>query len=212
MIRIAAAIVAVIAWGGLVIQFGASSEKAGSALGGILSMLRFFTVLTNLGLAILFTAIAAGRGWALRPRLFAGLLLAILLVGIVYGLLLRGLETLTGGAAVANVLLHNVTPILVPLFWLAFVPKGRLRWADTWRSTLFPLGYFVYALAIGAASGRYPYPFMNVAQIGWGATLLNAALMATGFVIVGLAVVALDRRLATSRPPSSSHPSGSRDI
>ena len=40
---------------------------------------------------------------------------------------------------------------------------------------------------------------MNVAQIGWGATLTNALAMAAGFLVTGFLLVWLDGRLARNR-------------
>jgi hypothetical protein len=191
--RIAAALVALIAWTGLVIQLGASRELTGAAGSALWEMLRYFTIIANLLVAILFTAVALGSRRAASPFLLGGATLAILLVGIVYMLLLRGLLELSAGALVADILLHKVTPVVVPLWWLGFAPKGGLGARDPWLWALLPLAYFAYALARGAQDNRYPYPFMNVTQLGWGQTLLNALLMAAGFLIAGYGLLWLDR-------------------
>lgn len=120
--------------------------------------------------------------------------LSIVLVGVVYALLLAGERELSGGSLVADVLLHRVTPILVPVFWLMFVPKGRLTRRDPYLWALYPLIYFAYAMFRGALDGRYAYPFINAARLGWPHVVLNAALIAIGFFGVGEAFVYLDRR------------------
>jgi hypothetical protein len=194
--RLAAALIALIAWAGLGIQLQASTELMGSTGAALWAMLRFFTVLANVLVALIFTGVAFGSRRAGTPFLLGGVTLAILLVGIVYGLLLNGLLELSGGALLADTLLHKVTPVLVPFWWLAFAPKGGLRNRDPLLWALLPLVYFGYALLRGGADGRYPYPFMNVAQLGWGQTLLNALLMAAGFLVAGLLLVWLDRFLA----------------
>jgi hypothetical protein len=43
--------------------------------------------------------------------------------------------------------------------------------------------------------GRYPYPFMDIGKLGVGPTLFNAAAIALAFIVAGLAMVWLDRRL-----------------
>lgn len=194
--RLAAALIALIAWAGLAIQWQASTAMTGGAGAALWAMLRFFTVLTNLLVAIHFTALALGSRQATRPFPLGATTLAILLVGIVYFLLLRGLLELSAGALLADRLLHMVTPALVPLWWLAFAPKGGLRPRDPWLWALLPLGYFAYALARGAGDGLYPYPFMNVARLGWGQTLLNGLLIAAGFLLAGYLLMLLDRALA----------------
>lgn len=192
--RLAAALIALIAWAGLAVQLRASIGLAGSAGGALSEMLRYFTVLTNLLVATTFSAAALGR--RVSAFTFGGVTLAILLVGVVFALLLNGLIELSGGALLADFLMHRVTPALVPLWWLAFAAKGRLVRRDPFVWMLYPIAYFAYALARGAFDGRYPYPFMNVDRIGWLQTGLNAVEIAAGFLLVGLLLVRLDHRLA----------------
>jgi hypothetical protein len=194
MPRVAAALIALIAWFGLAIQFSATFA-AQESLGATLWILaRFFTVLTNLIVAFTFTALALGR--QVSPSLLGGVTLAIALVGAVYVLLLRGLLELSGGALLADTLLHKVVPVLAPLWWLVFAPKGGLHRRDPWLWALYPLTYFAYAIARGLSGDKYPYPFMNVDEIGWPQTLINSALIALCFVVAGYAMTWLDRRLA----------------
>jgi hypothetical protein len=191
--------VALVAWIGLAVQWRASTELAGSAGMAVWVMLRFFTIIANLIVAVVLTGFALGRPRCATPRLLGGVTLAILLVGVVYGLLLRGLLELSGGAQLADTLLHKVTPVLVLLFWLAFALKGGLTYRDPWVWAILPLVYFAYALARGAVEGRYPYPFMNLAQLGWQRTVINAALIALGFVATGYVLVWLDGAMARRR-------------
>ena len=194
--RAAAGFVGAVAWAGLAVQFAASAELAGSAGAAVWAMLRYFTILTNLIAALLFTAIALGRAPGRLPFLLGGATLAILLVGIVYALLLRGLLELSGGARLADFLLHTATPVLVPLYWLAFAPKGGLARRDPWLWALYPLAYFVYALARGAAEGLYAYPFLDAGRLAPAEIALNALVMAAGFLLAGHGLLRLDRRLA----------------
>jgi hypothetical protein len=193
--RVFAAMIAALAWGGLAVQFFALFAESGSVMGSLGTMLVYFTITTNLIVAVLFTGMAAGLRGFDRPMVVAGTMLAIVLVGVVYHLLLRGLTELSGGSLVANVLLHQVTPVVVPVFWLVFVRKGALRLVDPLLWAIYPLGYLVYALVWGGMHGRYPYPFLNVEEIGWGRVWLNAAVIAAGFMVAGWGVVGLDRSI-----------------
>jgi methionine-R-sulfoxide reductase len=202
--RIAAAAVALVALAGLEVQLEASIGLTGTAVAALAEMLRYFTIIANLLAAFVFGSIALGGRRYATPFALGGVTLALLLVGIVYGLLLNGLLSLSGGALLADTLLHKVTPVLVPLWWLAFAPKGGLKPRDPLLWALLPLAYFGYALARGAMDGRYPYPFMNVAELGVARTLLNAVLMAAGFLLCGALLVWLDRAMAglTRRMPA----------
>ena len=122
-----------------------------------------------------------------------------MLVGIVYNLLLRGLLELSGGAKLADHLLHEVVPLLVPLFWLFLAPKGRLTGRDAVWWAAHPLAYLIYALVRGAVDGKYPYPFLNVAKLGGLQVAINCLLIGIGFLVASYGFVWLDRRLA-ARP------------
>lgn len=193
--RIAAILIALVVWAGLAVQFRASLAMAGSVPQTLWVMLRFFTIIANLLTAFAFTAIAIGRDRWLTPARLGGITLAMMLVGIVYALLLQGLLELSGGAALADLLLHKVTPILVPLFWLVFAPHRTLTSRDAIGWAALPLAYFVYALVRGRFEGVYAYPFLNVAKLGWPQVLATAVVMALCFLLAGQAMVWLDRRL-----------------
>ena len=190
MPRAAAALVAILCWAGLAVQFSAtygSQHHVGAAL-WILA--RFFTILTNLLVAIVMTGVAIGR----RESAFTlgGLTLAILLVGVVYAFLLAGLHELRGQALVADFLLHKVSPVLMALWWLLFAPRAKLKWSAPLWWTIYPLAYFAYAVVRGAAEHKDPSPFMDVGKIGWLQTALNAGGMAMAFILAGFLLVWID--------------------
>jgi hypothetical protein len=191
MPRAAAALVALVCWVGLAVQFSASYRDNGDVLETLWALARFFTILTNLAVAIVMTRVAAGG--AVPPTVRGGVTLAILLVGGVYGILLKGTVELHGAALTADSLLHKVSPVAMALDWLLFVPHGRLRWnAPAWWA-LYPIGYYVYGLARGAIDGRFPYYFMDPGRMGVERVAVYAAVIATGFVMAGLFLVVLDR-------------------
>ena len=196
--RPAAALIALVGCAGLAVQFSATQSATGSVGETIWILTRFFTVLTNLVVAVSFTAMASGR--RISPFLMGGITLAIVLVGLVYMLLLRGLIELSGGRLLADFLLHKAVPLLVPIYWFVFAPKGGLRWRDPWLWALYPLLYFAYAIARGLSGDRYPYPFMDVGELGWLQTLINAGAIAAVFIVVGYALVWLDRRRVVKAP------------
>ncbi|HKX92444.1 MAG TPA: Pr6Pr family membrane protein [Sphingomicrobium sp.] len=191
MPKLAAAVVAMICWAGLAIQFSATYSNHPDLLTTLWILLRYFTVLTNLLVALAMTAVALGQ--RLSTFILGGLTLAILLVGAVYMMLLRGLLELSGGALLADILLHKVAPLAMAGWWLLFVPRAKLRWNAPWWWALYPLAYFAYALARGLSGDKYPYPFMDVARLGWLQVAINAGGIALGFILVGFALVWVDR-------------------
>lgn len=194
--RMVAALVALIAWIGLAVQFKASFEQQTSVVVTLWIMFRYFTIVANFLAAVLFTRIALSRNKIGSASLLGGFTLAMLLVGIIYWLLLRGMIELSGGAKLADLLLHSVTPVLVPLYWLIFAQKGRLRARDPLLWLILPAAYLAYALARGAMEGIYAYPFIDVARIGWLQTATTAIMIASGFLAAGYALVWLDHQMA----------------
>jgi hypothetical protein len=191
MPKAAAALVALICWAGLAIQFRATYASHHDVAATLWILLRFFTVITNLLVAVVMTAAALRR--RASPFVLGGLTLAILLVGAVYLTLLRGLLELSGGALLADTLLHKVAPLATAAWWLLFAPRAKLRWSAPWWWALYPLAYFAYAVARGVLlRDKYPYPFMDVGRLGWPQTLLNAAGIAMAFLLAGFALVWID--------------------
>ena len=195
---IAAGVIAIVAWVGLVIQFGASMALVHAPGRTLWVMARYFTVLANLAVALLFTAIASRPRWQ-PPRLIGGVTIAIVLVGVVYATLLAGLLHLSGGAKIADLLLHRVTPVLVPLFWVGATRHGRLTHRDPAIWAAAPLAYWVYALIRGRSEGIYAYPFLDVARNGWPTTIVIALIIAAAFFAAGHAMVWLDQQLKRLR-------------
>jgi hypothetical protein len=191
--RTAAAIVALSAWAGLGLQFVDSYQLAGNRpIAALWFMLEYFTITTNILVAVAFTALAFG--YTVTPRALGGIMLSIVLVGVIYNTLLRDIPI--GNAptsALANTLVHRVTPILVPLFWIAFVTKGQLQWQDALWWAAYPIAYLVYVLVRGHFTQHYPYPFINVASIGWQSTWINAAGIAIAFIASSCILIGIDR-------------------
>ena len=194
--RSLALLIALIAWLGIAIHVVEIWSMTGSLSTAVSILGGYFTILTNLIIAISFTILAVRGPAAIGASSLSGITISIGLVGIVYGLLLQGLYVLTGGAAISNVLLHMITPVLVPIYWFFCVPRGRLRWHDPALWALYPLAYLVYALVRGTAEGSFAYPFIDYVANGIPTTAVTVAIITLAFLVVGWLMVALDKRLA----------------
>jgi hypothetical protein len=195
----AAALVAIVCWAGLAVQFAATYGVQHDVTATLWVLARFFTILTNLLVAVTMTWVAIGR--KVSPEVLGGLTVALLLVGVIYMTLLRGLMHLNGAALIADTLFHKVSPVLMALWWLLFAPRAKLRWSAPILWAVYPLGYLIYVLARGRMDGRYPYPFIDVGKLGWLQTALNVGGIALGFILAGFALVWIDswRPLGSSR-------------
>jgi hypothetical protein len=186
---------------GMIPPLANHSAEHGGLLAGAWSLLRYFTIITNTLVGLVFAAIAWRGSQAVSPRLLGAVMLAIVLVGVVFNLLLGGLTHATMWDWLGDRIHHVVMPVLVPLWWLAFAPKGKLTWSDPLRWSLFPLAYAAYIfLRVGLETPgpevAYPYFFMDANRLGYAAAIANMAAIALGFVLTGLGVVWLDRHLA----------------
>jgi hypothetical protein len=191
MRNLAAALIAIVCWAGLAIQFAHSYGFEHQVPLTLWVIGRFFTVTTNLLVALVMTWVAIGR--RASPELLGGLTLSIILVGAVYWALLQNLHHPEGAAHIANILMHRVAPIGMVLWWLLFAPRGRLKWSAAWLWVAYPIAYFIYALVRGHFDGKYPYPFIDVGHLGWLQVAINAGGIALGFIICGFLLVWVDK-------------------
>jgi hypothetical protein len=169
---------------------------------GVINTLSYFTILTNLLVAIVVSASALRDNsdtFLTRPSTMSATALYIFVVGLIYSLVLRALWEPTGLQRAADVALHDLMPILYVLYWLLFVPKGTLRWSQPIYWLIYPTVYFIYSLLRGAVTGQYLYPFGDVNALGHATVLINGALLLGVFFVLGLIVVAVDHAIARFR-------------
>jgi hypothetical protein len=194
---------ALLGWLGLGLQLSVvlqARQDAGlGALGGIINFLGYFTIWTNLFAAIALTCHALTFKSRLanaitRPGVMTGIATCIALVGITYHSLLRRLWDPAGSQLLADNLLHSAVPALFLIFWWLFVAPARASWRTALRWAIFPAIYLVVALLRGAIDGFYAYPFIDVAQLGYGRVLVNAAGVLLAFLAIALVLIWLDKR------------------
>ena len=204
--RLYAGAAALLGWCALVLQLylllAVSLTNGNGLIVGTMRFFSFFTILTNMIVALALTWAWLHKNangdtdttrFFARPNVTTGIAASVALVGIAYNLLLRHLWQPQGLQWVADELLHDVMPVVFVLYWWFFVAKGRYGWHNVLSWLIYPTLYFVYALGQGGLSGWYPYPFLDVAQLGYARVLVNAAGVLSGFVIIAFVLVILDR-------------------
>lgn len=192
--------IAVIGWLALVAQLVLHLKIPGVESGELL--IRFFsyyTILTNLLVAVFATAqlLASDntqKGLLFGPGMETAIALHITIVGVIYNLLLRGLWTEGGLQAVLNDVLHTLIPIMVLIYWWKFTNASVLRYGQIFSWLIYPVVYFVFIGLRGAASGWYPYPFLDVTTIGYPQALLNCLFVALAFLSFSLILVFLGKK------------------
>ena len=158
----------------------------------------YFTILTNILVALSFTALLLRQGssWRRffsRPGVLTAIAVYIAVVGIVYNLVLRALWKPEGLQRMVDELLHTVIPLLYIVFWLINVSHSALSWKAILSWLIYPFIYFLYVLAGGALSGFYPYPFVNVREHGYGAVLLNSLYIMCAFVFLSAVFISIGK-------------------
>jgi hypothetical protein len=155
-----------------------------------LNFFTFFTILSNLlAMAVL---LEGGRrqltGQPPLPDLWRGAAVVYMTVTyLVFAVLLRDLqEELQTHVGWVDSVLHRVTPIVLMVDWLIEPPHQPIpfrRAVMPWLA--FPLAWTAFTLVRGAIDGRYPYPFLDPANGGYGVV----ALYCVGILVLFLAVV-----------------------
>jgi hypothetical protein len=192
----------------LVLQFAltipARLEAGDMIFGAVIFYFTFFTILTNLALVLIYAAELwpqAGLSWFRRPVTRGMLAAAIVLVALFYHFVLAATWQPVGLWAVADGLLHYVTPIFYVLWWALFVRHGLLKWSDVPSMLVPPIIYLVYAMIRGALMGEYPYPILEANRLGYGQVAINVFLVLIGLSVLCLIVVAADRLLTRAPLP-----------
>jgi hypothetical protein len=207
--RLFAAAIAALGWAAIGTQVPLTLSDATAAGNpawlGLVNLFSYFTILTNLAVAIAATIAARGdvTSWWAGAPVRAALALYIIIVGLIYQTLLKGLIPMAGTRLVIDTIFHAIIPLAWPIWWFAF---GRGAHPLPWRAAVgwlgFPLVYGFYSVVRGAASGRWPYPFMNAERFGYQQVAINLAVMLLLFLGLSLLLIALDRRLARPAPLS----------
>lgn len=160
----------------------------------------YFTIESNV-LGVITLVLCAGAG--LRGRLPGWLCVLtacstsyLLTTGVVYNALLRQIAADGAlGSSWPNETAHLVGPALVLLDWVLSSPGMRLRWRTLWAVAAYPVAWLVYTMVRGAATGFYPYPFLEPDQPGGIAALAGYIVGISAFIVAsGAGVVALSRR------------------
>jgi hypothetical protein len=162
----------------------------------------YFTILTNC-----FVTLVMARA-ALRPDSLVGLnaprvelmaVTSIAFVGIVYNLLLASRWDPQGWLKLADVIVHDVIPVVFLLFWLLRSHR-ELRWGDAAFAALWPLAYAIYGLSRGAFDGFYPYFFMDPTAAPLSQIALNLLGLVTAFILGALLFIGISRMRMRVQP------------
>ncbi|PJJ84602.1 Pr6Pr family membrane protein [Mucilaginibacter auburnensis] len=200
-----AALLALIIWIGIILQFYISIpdylEKGRTLGGAIVQLLSYFTIQTNLLLALLLSLLVLkpqsklGRFFA-APHVIGAMAAYIIIVGLVYHFMLRTQFHPVGLFKTTSDIFHILSPIAFVLFWLFLVKKTRIKWINVLLWLVYPLFYTIYVLIRGAFTSYYPYNFLEVSTLGFDKVMVNCGFLLIGFIILNAVLILISRLVA----------------
>jgi len=182
----------------LVLSLLLAEARGHSAGWGLLMYLGYFTVLTNLLVALaLSVPLIAPESRAGRFFRAAGpstaIAASIVLVSVAYHVLLSGNWNPQGVHRLADLLLHYVMPVVYLVHWFGLRHGDALRWQDIPKWTVYPIAYFAYVLVRGVVLGVYPYPFLDAADGSYPSVVLTSLVILLGYVLIAAMLIAVGR-------------------
>lgn len=131
----------------------------------------FFTIESNIfaASALLLGAVMVGRtkqpSWL--PMIRGAATLYMVMTGVIFSVLLSGLNVQLTAIPWDNIVLHYIMPVVLVIDWIVDPPKKKMSFRQGLVWIIFPLVYVFYTLVRGALVGWYPYPFLNPATGGY---------------------------------------------
>jgi hypothetical protein len=150
----------------------------------------YFTVWANILIALALTAPLLNPDRKLanffkRPAVRAALASYILMVSVVYHMLIVPYWNPQGFTWVTATGLNTVMPILYIIDWLFFAEKRPIFYKHLPYWLIFPAVYGVTSIIRGLLTNVYPYPFLNVTELGIGNVLFNMFGLVAVFAVIG---------------------------
>lgn len=161
----------------------------------VVRYLSYFTILTNLFVALVAVSLTVGRrpGALLRVLTLNGVT-GIVITGVVNWFLLRpGSVIAPGVPTLLDSVQHIVVPVIAPIVWLVIGPRGFVHARTLLASLIFPLAYLAWTLVHGAATGWYPYPFIDIPTVGYASALTVGGLILVIMCLLAVLCWAWDR-------------------
>lgn len=183
-----------IGWFAIIAQFFLMLENRQADIPEtIIRFFSFFTILTNILVALFLTAsLFRLKKFPFKLFLVKGTLTAIttfiVIVGLVYQIVLRQIWEPTGLQYIVDELLHTIIPLFMLGYWFFNIRKEDLLLKPVFNWLIYPSIYLVFIIVRGNISGYYPYPFLNIKEIGYESVLLNITVIFTITIVIMIAL------------------------
>ncbi|MDD8018284.1 MAG: Pr6Pr family membrane protein [Bacteroidota bacterium] len=144
----------------------------------------FFTIESNLFAVVVFMMsslwLEQGKQEKRLAMLRGASTLYMAITGIVFSLLLSGLDVELTAVPWDNTVLHYIMPLAVAAYWLIDPLKERITFTQASSWLVFPIVYVLYTLIRGHFVNWYPYPFLNPNEHGYIGVAITSIAIALG--------------------------------
>lgn len=90
--------------------------------------------------------------------------------------------------------MHTVIPVLFIILWRLYVRGQNLKYKDVLPWLIYPFVYIIFTAIRGEMTGYYPYPFIDVSQLGYLMVIINSLWLIIAFSGLSLFLVAMGKR------------------
>lgn len=189
MKRVILIVMVILGWSTFAIRlFLRITESDFSVFESTVQYFSFFTILTNLFVTIYCTHLLIKKrnknSFLDTPEAITALTVYILIVGIVYHIALKPIWNPEGLLMVLSEIHHTIIPIGTLILWLLSETKDVIKIKDLFSWLLYPVIYIVFVLFRGSFSNFYPYPFLDVTELGIVNVITNSAFLLLFMVVM----------------------------
>ncbi|UNZ00166.1 Pr6Pr family membrane protein [Zhouia spongiae] len=170
----------------------------------IIRFFSFFTILTNLLLALFFTTRLTGFKstpfhlfW--KKGTLTALTVFILIVGLVYQFVLRDLWHPRGLQYFVDELLHTVIPLWTLIYWGRHITEKELQLKSVLSWLVYPVAYLAFILIRGHFSKFYPYPFLNIPEIGYENSFIKISIIFGVAILIMIALILIGKFITNNK-------------
>ncbi|MFA6058745.1 MAG: Pr6Pr family membrane protein [Taibaiella sp.] len=190
-----------LAWFSLISQFYLIIQnRQADILETVFRYFGYFTILTNILVALCFSALLFKQNsFFHRSTTQTAIAAYIFLVALIYNTVLRGIVKPEGFDRVVDESLHVVMPLLFIIYWFIYTDKKPLQWKHIFPWLIYPLVYIIYTLLRGSFAHFYPYPFLNVDQLGYQSVLINCIWVSLAFLLFSLLFIAIGKGMSKTK-------------
>ena len=180
-------------------SLGVNPDGVAGLVGRVVDSLSYFTNLSNVIVAIVFTMLARNpdRRGAVWSAVRMDSLVMISITGLIYAIVLAPDAQVEGLDIIVNSIKHYIVPVMTVLLWLLLGPRRQLTFISVFTALAIPIAWAGCTLIRGEFIGAYPYGFLNVVAYGLPAVLVNIAGVAALGVVLGLLFWGIDRVLGS---------------